>query len=211
MGKDATEAKHRANVIYTTQTWNRWNYIEMCMVKAFRNICLWAKCVCDTMCILNMHSMHPIFSVQNNIQFAEYWLDMYVRSHRFSTYIYFFFVCKLPICMESNKMHVRNEAKPNPTKRQLSMHFHITFTIIVRTHCDKHIRFDRHSSNEFVYMCVTVCKCMFLAICRSFEFLLMNMSISQHPNKQPSKQVSKQLIREQQPTRQSNVNPKVVQ
>lgn len=60
-------------------------------------------------------------------------------------------------------MHVRNEAKPDPTKRQLSMHFHITFTIIVRTHCDKHIRFDRHSSNDFVsriYGIRDVCLCV---------------------------------------------------
>lgn len=59
----------------------------MCMVKAFR-IFVCERKVCAIRCVLNMHSMHPIFSVQNNIQYSEYRVDMYVRSHRFS--IYFF-------------------------------------------------------------------------------------------------------------------------
>lgn len=93
----------------------------MCMVKAFR-IFVCERKVCAIRCIPNMHSMHPIFSVQNNIQYAEYRMDMYVRSHRFSIYI--FSVANYPFAW--NRIKCTWGTKPNQTR--LNDSFQCIFT-----------------------------------------------------------------------------------
>lgn len=220
MRKDATEAKHRVNVIYTAQTRNRWNNIEYIYVHCAHLGCMENishLVVCEgrerARACIGCTEYGTLFSAAQcamcNMQNAACPAHRHrhrcdVLSHRSP------FVCTqtMHIYLESNKFARRttpnqnkpNQTKLNSTKRQLSMHFHITFTIIVGTHCDKHIRFDRHSSNDLVSLSRSVrvslahslARC--LCVCRSVEFLFMSTSTSTGTgtNELASKQTSKQ-------------------